>query len=110
MLLEPHLVETRRGCGLEIGYRHQTVDIIGGDTAAVNLEGIHVKAETLPQAKLLHVGVKMHVEHPVIGDALLEPTPVAESPPALTFLAHFTFDSRPLASMLFSTSVAHRFA
>jgi hypothetical protein len=59
-------------------YRHQTVDIIGGDTAAVNLEGIHVKAEALPQAKLLHVGVKMHVEHPVIGDALLEPTPVAE--------------------------------
>src|SRR6188472_1547565 len=48
MLLEPHLVETRRGCGLEIGYRHQTVDIIGGDTAAVNLEGIHVKAEALP--------------------------------------------------------------
>ncbi len=72
VLLEPELGEARCGGGLEITHQHQATDIVGGNALPMDLVGIGVEAEALPEPHLLHVAIEMELEHTVIGDALLD--------------------------------------
>ncbi len=71
MLLEPQLEQPRGGSRLKARDRHQTADILGGDRPPMDLVAVGKEAQTLPQADLLHVGIRVEFKHTVISSTVL---------------------------------------